>query len=214
MYGARKLDRLVCFRPSYPTPLRLTFPITEQTHLEEFLARSAMGSDVFILFIIISMEESVSYSACFLTISLLISFPLHDAQESSRMRKLRIWGMSGEKMDGMVAIRWTSDRIRYRKRSRYFVRRFGFKPDLRRLLSLEIIKISGQSAWSQNICFFSCYGFLAKDSAMETIPSVLSPYTPNHQLTHLNSYFPCILLITFNLVNSSLSFSSRALLML
>ena len=143
MYGARKLDRLVCFRPAYPTPLRLTFPITEQTHLEEFLARSAMGSDVFILFIIISMEESVSYSACFLTISLLISFPLHDAQESSRMRKLRIWGMSGEKMDGMVAIRWTSDRIRYRKRSRYFVRRFGFKPDLRRLLSLEVIKISG-----------------------------------------------------------------------
>ena len=144
MYGARKLDRLVCFRPAYPTPLRLTFPITEQTHLEEFLARSAMGSDVFILFIIISMEESVSYSACFLTISLLISFPLHDAQESSRMRKLRIWGMSGEKMDGMVAIRWTSDRIRYRKRSRYFARRSGIKPDLRRLLSLEIIKILGR----------------------------------------------------------------------
>ena len=137
MYGARKLDRLVCFRPAYPTPLRLTFPITEQTHLEEFLARSAMGSDVFILFIIIAMEESVSYSACFLTISLLISFPLHDAQESSRMRKLRIWGMSGEKMDWMVAVRWTSARI----------------------------------------CFFSCYGFLAKDSAMATIQSILSPYT-------------------------------------
>ena len=75
-------------------------------------------------------------------------------------------------------------------------------------------RFRGESAWSQNICFFSCYGFLAKDSAMATIPSILSPYTPNHQLTHLNSYFPCILLITFNLVNSSLSFSSRALLML
>ena len=59
------------YRPAYPAPLRLTFPITEQTHLEEFLARSAMGSVVFILFIIISMEESVSYSASFLTISLL-----------------------------------------------------------------------------------------------------------------------------------------------
>ena len=59
------------YRPTDPTPLRLTFPITEQTHLEEFLARSAMGSDVFILFIIISMEDSVSYSASFLTISLL-----------------------------------------------------------------------------------------------------------------------------------------------
>ncbi len=131
------------YRPTDPAPLRLTFPITEQTHLEEFLARSAMGSDVFILFIIISMKESVSYSASFLTISLLISFLLHDAQEFSQMRKLRIWGMSGEKMDGMVAVRWTSVRIRYRKRSRYFVRRFGFKPNLRRLLSLEIIKISG-----------------------------------------------------------------------
>ncbi|MGN0422894.1 MAG: hypothetical protein ACI4EY_09175 [Lachnospiraceae bacterium] len=131
------------YRPAYPAPLRLTFPINERTHLEEFMARSAMGSDVFILFIIISMEESVSYSASFLTTSLLISFSLHDAQEFSQMRKLRIWGMSGEKMDGMVAIRWTSARIRYRKRSRYFVRRFGFKPDLRRLLSLEIIKISG-----------------------------------------------------------------------
>ena len=52
--------------------------------------------------------------------------------------------MSGEKTDGMVAVRWTSVRIRYWKRSRYFVRRFGFKPDLRRLLSLEIIKISGR----------------------------------------------------------------------
>ena len=102
-----------------------------------------MGNDVFILFIIISMEESVSYSASFLIISLLWSFPLHDAQESSRMRKLRIWGMSGEKMDGMAAIRWTSDRIRYGKRSRYFVRWFGLKPNLRRLLSLEIIRISG-----------------------------------------------------------------------
>ncbi|MGN8920065.1 hypothetical protein ACTNB0_03100 [Lachnospiraceae bacterium HCP28S3_F9] len=59
------------------------------------------------------------------------------------MRKFRTWGMSGEKMDGMVAVRWTSARIRYWKRSRYFVRRFGFKPNLRRLLSLEIIKISG-----------------------------------------------------------------------
>ena len=68
---------------------------------------------------------------------------LHDAQESTLMRKLRTWGMSGEKMDGMVAVRWTSARIRYRKRSRYYVWRFGFKPDLRRLLSLEIIKISG-----------------------------------------------------------------------
>ena len=131
------------YRPAYPTFLRLTFPITEQTHLEEFLARSAMRSDIFILFIIISMEELVVYSTSFLTISLLISFPLHDAQEFFQMRKLRIWGMSGEKMDGMVAVRWTSVRIRYRKRSRYFVRRFGFKPDLRRLLSLEIIKISG-----------------------------------------------------------------------
>ena len=107
------------------------------------MARSAMGSDVFILFVITSMEDSVSYSASFLTTSLLISFSLHDAQEFSQMRKLRIWVMSGEKMDGMVAVRWTSVRIRYRKRSRYFVRRFGFKPNLRRLLSLEIIKISG-----------------------------------------------------------------------
>ena len=114
-----------------------------------------MGSDVFILFIIIAMEESVSYSACFLTISLLISFPLHDAQESSRMRKLRTWGMSGEKMDGIVSIRWPSDRIRYWKRSRYFVRRFGFKPDLRRLLSLEIIKISGRiSLVTKYLLFF------------------------------------------------------------
>ena len=102
-----------------------------------------MGNDVFILFIIISMEESVSYSSSFLIISLLWSFPLHDAQEFSQMRKLRTWGMSGEKTDGMVAVRWTSARIRYRKRSRYYVWRFGFKPDLRRLLSLEIIKISG-----------------------------------------------------------------------
>ena len=102
-----------------------------------------MGNDVFILFIIISMEESVSYSASFLIISLLWSFPLHDAQEFSQMRKLRTWGMSGEKTDGMVAVRWTSARIRYRKRSRYYVWRFGFKPNLRRLLSLEIIKISG-----------------------------------------------------------------------
>ena len=101
------------------------------------------GSDIFILFIIISMKESVSYSASFLTISLLISFPLHDAQEFFQMRKLRIWGMSDEKMDGMAAVRWTSARICCRKRSRYFVRRFGFKPNLRRLLSLEIIKISG-----------------------------------------------------------------------
>ena len=130
-------------RPAYPAPLRLTFPINERTHLEEFMARSAMGSDVFILFIIISMKESVSYSASFLTTSLLISFSLHDAQEFSRMRKLRTWGMSGKKTDGMVAVRWTSARIRYWKRSRYFVRRFGFKPNLRRLLSLEIIKISG-----------------------------------------------------------------------
>ncbi|MCF2667567.1 MULTISPECIES: hypothetical protein [Lachnospiraceae] len=52
--------------------------------------------------------------------------------------------MSGEKMDGMAGIRWTSTRSRYRKRSRYFVRRFGFQPNLRRLLSLEIIKISGR----------------------------------------------------------------------
>ena len=109
------------YRPAYPTPLRLTFPITERTHLEEFLARSAMGSGVFLLFIVISVEESVSYSASFLTISLLRFSPLHDAQEFSRMRKLRIWGMSGEKRDGMVAVRWTSARIRYRKRSRYYV---------------------------------------------------------------------------------------------
>ena len=64
-------------------------------------------------------------------------------RNSSRWGSCGFGVMSGEKMDGMVAIRWTSDRIRYRKRSRYFVRRFGFKPDLRRLLSLEIIKISG-----------------------------------------------------------------------
>ena len=102
----------------------------------EFLARSAMRSDIFILFIIISMEELVGYSTSFLTISLLISFPLHDAQEFFQMRKLRIWGMSDEKMDGMAAVRWTSARICCRKRSRYFVRRFGFKPNLRRLLSL------------------------------------------------------------------------------
>ena len=70
-------------------------------------------------------------------------FQWKNQQESSRMRKFRTWGMSGEKMDGMVAVRWTSARIRYWKRSRYFVRRFGFKPNLRRLLSLEIIKISG-----------------------------------------------------------------------
>ncbi|MCI6120275.1 MAG: hypothetical protein MR696_00570, partial [Lachnospiraceae bacterium] len=59
------------YRPACPASLRLTFSNTERTHLEKFLARSAMGSGVFIRFIVISGEDSVSYSASFLTISLL-----------------------------------------------------------------------------------------------------------------------------------------------
>ena len=66
------------------------------------MARSAMGSDVFILFIIISMKESVSYSASFLTTSLLISFSLHDAQEFSQMRKLRIGGCQARRWMGWL----------------------------------------------------------------------------------------------------------------
>ena len=123
MYGARELDRLVCFRypslrihnrkkncnfvtglavlfsvtdssawingyrPTDPTPLRLTFSITERTHLGESLAWSAMRYDILILFIIILMEILVSYSVKLLP----ISFPFCHTQESSQMRKFRTW---------------------------------------------------------------------------------------------------------------------------
>ena len=59
-----------------------------------------MGNDVFILFIIISMEESAGI--------------LSD-EEVTDLGDVR------REDDGMVAVRWTSVRIRYRKRSRYYV---------------------------------------------------------------------------------------------
>ena len=75
------------YRPTDPTPLRLTFSITERTHLGEFLAWSAMRYDILILFIIILMEILVSYSVKLLP----ISFPFRHTQESSQMRKFRTW---------------------------------------------------------------------------------------------------------------------------
>ena len=148
-----------------------------------------MGSGVFILFIIISMEESVSYSAIFLTISLLWSFPLHDAQEFSQMRKLRTWGMSGEKTNGMVAFRWTSVRIRYRKRSRYFVRRFGFKPNLRRLLSLEIIKILGRISLVTKYLLLFLLWILSEGLRNGNHPiHLLAWHPPSPQLPHQGGF--------------------------
>ncbi|MGN8922573.1 hypothetical protein ACTNB0_16185, partial [Lachnospiraceae bacterium HCP28S3_F9] len=45
--GAGLLDGGHGTRPAYPTPLRLTFPITEQTHLEEFLRAKRNGERCF-----------------------------------------------------------------------------------------------------------------------------------------------------------------------